>query len=62
MIEAPNFGPEMIGMTVINQSGPGTPFKDEYERMKHEWLNPPMPIQIIYHGAETIVYVPKKGE
>ena len=45
----------MKGMTVEGVSGPGTPFKDEYDRLMHRALNPPMPRQIEYVEPDGVV-------
>ena len=36
----------MKGITCKPHSGPGTPFKDEYDRLMYEALNPKKPITI----------------
>ena len=61
--DPPNISPEMRNMTVQGHSGPGTPFKDEYERMMHEYHNPSMPLSIrhIHHKGIT-TYVPKRNK
>lgn len=60
-LESPRIDPIMREMIVIGQSGKGTPFKNEYERPKHEWLNPKIPVQInIIDEAGTTTYIPKK--
>lgn len=38
-MEDPNIPIEMKTMTVIGKSGIGTPFKNEHERMWHEYVN-----------------------
>jgi hypothetical protein len=45
MMITPEQGPtyHMKGMTVQGHSGPGTPFKDEYDRLTDKLLNPPIP-------------------
>lgn len=56
-----NIDPIMRNMTVINKSGPGTPFKNEFERLKHEWLNPPIPVQVILHDVDgSYILKPRK--
>lgn len=45
---------QLMKMTVIGSSGPGTKFANELERMKHEYHNPPLPRQIEYHDVNGI--------
>ena len=54
---APNIDPIEKTMTVQGQSGPGTPFKNEYERRMHEYHNPPLPSHINMWTEEDDMYV-----
>ena len=36
----------MKGMTCLPHSGPGTPFKDEYDRLMHKAMNPDKPVYL----------------
>jgi hypothetical protein len=51
-LSSPGIDPTLKHMTVIGQSGEGTKFKNEYDRMMYNYLNPPMPRCINWHGAE----------
>jgi hypothetical protein len=60
-IEPPRIDPIMRSMTVYGQSGPGTSFANEYERLMHNHINPPNPSFITYHTLRGIIYIyPKK--
>jgi hypothetical protein len=57
--ESPGIHSIFKEMTVQGQSGIGAPFKNEYDRMLHQYFNPSMPSFINYvgtDGTETIVY------
>lgn len=59
--ESPRIDPILKTMTVGGQSGPGTDFENEYERLMHEHFNPSMPSRIYMHDIDGVVeYVPKK--
>ncbi len=44
-------------MTVSGQSGEGTEFANELERMRHEYHNPPEPMFIQMHTVDGLVYI-----
>jgi hypothetical protein len=48
----------MKGMTCLPHSGPGTPFKDEYDRLMHKALNPekPITVRMITPNGEEQIY------
>lgn len=48
----------MKGWTCKPHSGPGTPFKDEYDRLMHEALNPkkPLTIRMVTPDGEEWIY------
>ena len=53
--------PSLANYTVQGYSGPGTPFANEYERMKHEHYNPAPPHTItVVEGDGMIDYKPEK--
>jgi hypothetical protein len=51
---SPDISPEMKYMTVVGQSGEGTEFKNEYERMLYNHNNPPMPRSISRYGEDGL--------
>jgi hypothetical protein len=61
-VAAPNLHPSLKNMTVQGLSGPGTKFANEYDRMRFEHYNPPMPPEIKYYGAtgDIVIYRPEK--
>lgn len=57
-----NLCPSLKYMTVVGQSGEGTSFANEYERMQHKHFNPPMPREINRYEADGLVtYRPEKN-
>ena len=58
--ENPHIDPVMKTTTVQGHSGPGTKFKNEYDRAMHEHFNPSMPRMITMITADgEIIYKPK---
>lgn len=56
--EIPAIDPQLRNITVQNQSGPGLPFANEYERMMYEYFNPDIPssIRMFEHDGITTYY------
>jgi len=50
-------GYQLKHMCVSNQSGPGTKYANELERMKDEYFNPTMPRFITMHTRDGIEYI-----
>ena len=60
---SPMIDPIMRSITIIGKSGEGTSFKNEYERLMDEWLNPPLPVCIeMWEEDGCIRYVPRRRE
>lgn len=59
--ENPKLSPRLKNMIVQGHSGPGTSFKNEYERMLHEHYNPTFN-HIVMHDidGQTLIIPEKK--